>query len=119
MFSKRNSNRQIREKSKEINLDYGSISIIRTMPFEYIANALNMNENINYSSYDVALSDLGQAADITVIWIDWRLHQQNMESTELVEWVAHRLKNLPPTEYVFINNLPTHREEDNGSDCIE
>lgn len=103
--------RTLKEASVFIKDICSSINIIRTMPFEYIANALNMTENISYSSYDVALSDLGQAADITVIWMDWRLYQQNMEPMEVVEWVAHRLKNLPSTEYVFINNWPTHWEE--------
>lgn len=93
------------------------IRVERTMPFEYISNAMPPFLGIwgsactsDYSEYDNTLSNITaeKTADVYILWLDWRFYRDSMTAERVIHWLEERVDLLrkETDKPIFVNNWP-------------
>jgi len=99
--------------------DILKISIVRTLPFEYIEKFMapffslwEKDGIFIYTDYDTSLMKIPvqEQTDFFIFWIDWRLYMDKMDPKSLLEWLKTRLIDM--NKPILINNWPTFWEID-------
>lgn len=108
-------------KTTNTKRNFFSISIIRTLPSEYLTKPitpffsyLDKEVVFNNSDYDVSLLKFfkDEKVNTYIFWMDWRLYMDKMEPKSLINWLKMRLAEVDISKPILINNWPTFWELD-------
>ena len=108
-------------KTTNTKRNFFSISIIRTLPSEYLTKPitpffsyLDKEVVFNNSDYDVSLLKFfkDEKVNTYIFWMDWRLYMDKMEPNSLINWLKMRLAEVDISKPILINNWPTFWELD-------
>lgn len=111
----------LKNSKTNIEADFFKISVIRTLPFEYLSKSitpfftyLDKEVDFTYTDYDVTLSNFFKNDNVNmyIFWMDWRLYMAKMDPKPLLEWLKSRLAEIDLNKPILINNWPTFWELD-------